>query len=240
MSTEESDELVRKIKSRGYWRVNLRPSKFEKERISSLADCANLVRECEVRLRGWYYPHYGKYEPMSGLDWVESRVDWADYKGIWRMYQSGQFIHLFGCKEDWLEEDVKVFGPPRFEIPPPKTILDVFNTLYTLTEIYEFTSRLAQKNLFDTGLYLSIELHGMKNRKLVILNRQRFPLFEDYICQILDDMPRSFTLQAGEIISRGSELALQHAIWVYERFNWRKPSIEVLKDAQNKLLEHRL
>ena len=94
--TPKLSEIVAKIKSRGYWEVVIRPLKFEKERLESLKDCANLVLENKVRLRGWDYPHVSsKYGVQSGDNWVENVTDWSSYEEFWRMYQSGQFLHLF-------------------------------------------------------------------------------------------------------------------------------------------------
>jgi len=45
-----SDELLKKIHSEGYWRVNIRPTRFEKERIGSLAECKEVVEACQVQL----------------------------------------------------------------------------------------------------------------------------------------------------------------------------------------------
>lgn len=233
-----AEKVLEKIKSRGYWRVVIRPVRFEKERIKSLAECAELVRRCKVSLRGWDYPHVsGRYEVQSGLDWVESLTDWNGYKELWRMYQSGQFLHLFGCREDWLGE-ASILGPSKYSNIKPGSVLSVLSTLYSVTEIYEFASRLAEKNLFDNSVYLSIGLHGMKNRKLKVFDIGR-SLFNDYICQI-NDLPLSKTITLEEILGRSHDLALHHTVWIFERFNWRSPPEEIFREDQKKFLERRM
>jgi len=234
-----AEEVLEKIKSRGYWFVNIRPLKFEEERIKSLRECKKLVKDCVVSLRGWDYPHYStRLEPISGLDWVESVTDWEEYKELWRMYQSGQFTHFFGCKEDWLGEAKTLFGTPRTWEYAPGSVLSVLNTLFRITEIYEFASRLAERKLFDEALYLNIELHGMKNRRLIFLDRRRI-FFHDYICGI-NSLPHSNTISIEDILGNAHDLALDHAIWIFERFNWDSPPREVLKEDQKRFLERRL
>jgi len=234
-----AEEILEKIKSRGYWFVNIRPLKFEEKRITSLAECKKLVKECVVSLRGWDFPHYfRKSEPISGLDWVESVTDWEEFKELWRMYQSGQFIHFFGCLEDWLGESKTLFGTPRNWKYAPGSILSILNTLFRVTEIYEFASRLARKKIFDEGLYLNIELHGMKNRRLIILEPHRI-LSDDYVCGI-KDLPHSKTISIADILGNAHELALDHTIWIFERFNWDSPPKTVLKEDQKRFLERRL
>jgi hypothetical protein len=227
------EELLAKIKSRGYWFVIIRPLRFKEERISSLEECSKLVRECQVSLRGWNYPHIT--DPKSGLNWVESSTDWECYKEYWRMYQSGQFVHLFGCREDWWSES-SLSSPETREIKPG-SVLSVLSTLFSITEIYEFAARLAEKNVFDHNLRLTIELHGMKNRKLTMLEPGR--ISRDYVCAI-NELPLSKTIPVEEILSQGHDLALKHTIWIFERFNWHSPPIKILKEEQNRLLEHRL
>jgi hypothetical protein len=159
------------------------------------------------------------------------------FKEFWRFYQSGQFIHFLGCIEDWLAEDVTLFGPSKFANIKPHSILDVTNTLYTLTEIYEFASRLAGKNLFDTSLQIDIQLHGMKNRKLsMALTPQRF-FRGEYICSISDLPNPPITITVGEIIGGRHDLSLDHALWIFKRFNWNFPNVGILKQDQKKFVE---
>lgn len=234
-----TEGLLEKIKSRGHWFVNIRPLKFKKERITSLNECKKLVKDCAVSLRGWDFPHHSsRYEPLSGLNWVESLTDWEEFKELWRIYQSGQFIHFSGCMEDWLGEAKTLFGTPRKWKYTPGSVLSVLNTLFRVTEIYEFASRLANRKIFDEGLYLNIELNRMKNRRLIMLDRRRF-LFRDYPCTI-DHLPHSNTISIEDILGKAHNLALDHTIWIFERFNWDSPPRNVLEEDQKKLLERRL
>lgn len=227
------EEILAKIKSRGYWFVVIRPVKFEEKRIRSLGECEELVRKCAVSLRGWNYPHYGRSK--SGIDYVESVTDWECYKELWRMYQSGQFVHFFSCREDWWHESSSRYVKKA----KPGSVLSVLSTLYSITEIYEFASRLAQKDVFDSELYISIKLHGMRDRRLIILEPMRL-LFRDYICAV-DDLPLPpKKISVERILGRGHDLALDDTIWIFERFNWHSPPRGILKEEQKKLLERRL
>jgi len=232
-----TDGILDRIKSRGYWRVIIRPLQFGEKRIRSLGECEKLIVECKISLRGWDYPHISKDGIVSGLDWVQSTTDWQSYKEFWRMYQSGQFIHFFGCREDWWRESsLSSEEVRRFE---PGSVLEALMTLFSVTEIYEFASRLAEKVLFDKGLQLTIELHGMRNRRLMFLDPRR-SLFDEYIC-VVNDLPHTQTMSTEEILGKGHDLALDHTVWIFERFNWRSPHIrEILKEDQRKFLERQI
>jgi len=156
---------------------------------------------------------------------------------LWRMYQSGQFVHLFGCREDWFEEAAVTLGLLKYQSIKSGSILSILLTLYRITEIYEFASRLAQTGLFNNNLYVSIELHGMLNRQLVFLETGR-QLFREYRCSI-KNISYERKISVDEIVSNTHELALNHTVYVFERFNWFSPPKDVLREEQKKLLERR-
>lgn len=229
----ESTPLIEKIKSRGYWFVRIRPLKFETERLKSLEKCANLVETSQVRLRGWPYPYVKAHKIQSGVDWVQCQVDWNHYIEYWRMYQSGQFAHLFACREDWWSES-SLIGEQIKKLKP-MSVMSILMTLYSLTEIYEFAARMAEKKIFDEALNLAIELHQMKNRQLIVLEPSR-SLFDEYVCKV-QDLPLQKVIPVEDILGRAHELALDHTIWVFERFNWRTARRDILKQDQEKFLK---
>ena len=233
-----TEQTLKKIKTHGYWEVVIRPPRFEKERIKPLPKCAELVEECKVSFRGWDYPACtAKYPPRGGGDYVEFATDWLAFKELWRMYQSGQFVHLFACHEDWWKTYGSRYSPEVAAIEPG-SVLSVVSTIYSVTEIYEFASRLAQKDIFTDKVHLSIALHGMKGRTLRILQFARH-LFYDYVSQI-DDVTCEEDIEVKELVANRYELALQHAFAIFHRFGWYNPSRDVFKEDQKKLIEGRL
>lgn len=228
------EDTIAKIKSRGYWEVIIRPLKFDENRLETLKACSDLVLENKVRLRGWDYPHISsKYGVLSGDSWVENVTDWNDHKEFWRMYQSGQFFHVFGCWEDWWGP-VRIFWSEKSQTEPGYG-LEFLATLYSLTEIYEFASRLAKKGLFDEMLKISITLHGMKNRRLVTTEIER-SLFDIYFCKI-ENITLNKEIAVNEIIAANNELAVDATCHVFERFSWLEPPKRVLKEEQDKFLK---
>ena len=90
VSVLDVKQRLEKIRSTGYWRVNIRPTKFDKSRIDSLESCWELVNSCKISLRGWDYPRVKEEERISGEDWVQSGTDFdtLGYVELWRFYQS--------------------------------------------------------------------------------------------------------------------------------------------------------
>ena len=161
-----STETMSDIKSRGFWRVMLRPALFQADRIPSLSDCKKLVADCKVSLRGWDYPHYDTV--ISGRDYIWSDTNWGSKKEVWRFYQSGQFANYFACPEDWWKEDPITSWEAKQYVSGYG--LEVLMALFRLTEIYEFAARLTQKGAFGDELTLSVRLQGMLGRRLITLH----------------------------------------------------------------------
>jgi hypothetical protein len=232
----EVEQILEKIKSRGYWQVIIRPLKYEEERLGTLSNCAELVQHCRVRLRGWDYPHVSRHGITSGTDYVESLTDWERYKELWRMYLSGQFFHLFGLREDWWGP-VRIFWSERRETIPGYG-LSILSTLYTITEIYEFAARLVQRDVFGDALNLSIMLNKMKDRRLVTLKIER-SLSDSYICHV-NSIPLERTMTVEEILGKSNEYAVDDTFRIFEIFNWFRVPKEMLREEQKRFLEGRL
>ena len=230
---------VSKITSRGYWKVIMHPSEFKQDRIANLLECQRLMENCKVSLRGWDYPHFEHL--VSGEDYICSETDWEIYKEYWRLYRSGQFVHYFGCVEDWwrgstLDAELGArYGPGE--------VLELIMVLYHMTEILEFASRMAQRNIFDNQMSLTVEVQGMHGRRLIRLGNSFFNEWGKYVSQQQASKFES-TFVVQDLIGRGAELALDQALRVYELFNWRDArlpqNVSNLRDEQRKLLERRL
>lgn len=170
MSTTE--ELINEIKERGYWEVVLRPVKYP-EKLFSFPELRNALETCQVRQRGWYYPHtsdaqrFGSY--YNANNYVESGVRWGMFAEIFRFYRSGQFIHYAGMYEDRKEDHPPMsftWNPDMKRPKPEQTFLESYGSLCRLTEIFLFASRLAQKGIFGKNLNISIKLHNQLHRIL--------------------------------------------------------------------------
>lgn len=227
-----NQELLDKVHSRGYWRVVVRPTDYQKNRIESLTKCYQLVQDATVRLRGWDYPHTEANALIYGQDYVESSSEFGSNKEIWRIYQSGQFVHHKAMIEDWQEEDIRLFGGQSRALGFKG--IDLINTLYCITEIVEFITRIATKNVLGNSVNIRIELHDTNNRRLFSWGNRRY-ISANRIC----DIPEIVIEQKYDVLSitaKSAEISMGMTLFVLERF---KLSItaEVLKEEQEKFLK---
>ena len=228
-------DILDKIHSKGYWRIIIRPTIFEKENLSSLTQCKKIIEEAVVLFRGWDYPHFDSSYINNKIDGIELSREFMHHIEYWKFFQSGQFVHHFACYEDFIEEP-RMNGL-HIDISKRK-YLSILSTLYTLTEIFQFTSRLISKDIFKPGVELTIGLHGMQDRQLFFWEPGRHlrGIYKSTVPNIVFNK----TYNCDKILESTSEIAMEVTIWIFERFNWPLESKVIFPEEQKKLLEKRL
>ncbi len=224
------EALLKKIHQHAYWRVLLRPGEFDQKRVPSLGRCKEIVTSSQVVLRGCEYPVAD--EVMIGQDWIESSCDWdgGPHYEYWRLFQSGQFVHHFSCAEEF-------HALPW--TPSPKRYLLVFNTLYTVTEIYEFAGRLAAQGVLRPSADIIVQLWGMQGRELTTQHPFEWPRLRGRISS-MEMIEHHVTVAAASLVGSATELGLDAATAIFEHFGWLNPPRDSLEEQQKKLLERRL
>lgn len=240
--------LMEKIKQNGYWKITIHPNEFKEDRIPSRADLKKIVEDNKVVLRGWDYPHLDQVINNVSRDSIESSCDWeaGPMYEYWRYYQSGLFVHYLILREDYrIDEDKKASIRSNFVFNKDQAekvdkFLDIIGTLYTLTEIYEFASRIAGNGYLGDDFTIEIELHGVKDRMLFFWNVWRH-LNMPYICRFEDDViivKRDYT--KDDIVQNAHKHALQEAIAIFNDFNWETVNSDIFEEDQKKFLERRI
>ena len=230
-------QLLDKIRSKGYWRVNIRPTEYEERRLGTLSEVRALVKSCQVSFRGWDYPFWEDKELRNEGEFVECSVDWGRFVEYIRFYRSGQFLHLFSALEDLL--DPKEMFKNRYPRPTPRAgYLSVIGVIYLATEIFEFAARLASKGLLRPKALISVQLHNMNDHQLEMFDASRI-LFREYVRLSSNPVVFEREVTEDELISSGDQLALDLAVEIFENFNWNDPPRQAFTEDQRKLRERR-
>jgi hypothetical protein len=137
------NEIIETIKkSSGYWYVRIRPSEeFYKKDLFNFEQLRKIVKDNQLRYRGWYYPHIQK--PFIVGDGVlGDSVNFGGFLEHWNFYRSGQFEHYFAMREDFtvspekLEQIKASFIFNKDDASNVDKLLEVVTTVYRMTEIY--------------------------------------------------------------------------------------------------------
>jgi len=230
-------ERLARIKKRGHWRIVVRPTVFEANRLPSLRDCLNVLERSRVTLRGWSFPHIGRCGPTTGQDWIESGADAPDMVEYWRFYQSGQFVYLSTCREDLILDGAHPTSVGHEERPPAGRYLAIMDALFRISEVFEFSARLCSRKVLSPQAYVEIKLVGMEERQLFFWETFRH-LGAPYRASVRE-ITFSDIFSEADLTTKAGMLALDAAFFVFERFGWLAPPRTVLAEEQRRFLERR-
>lgn len=237
-------ELINKIKQKGYWKVVIRPTIFNKDNIPSLDDCKKIIESCIISLRGWNYPHIHREGiKISGNDNIESYCDSESlgYFEYWRFYQSGQFIHYFSMREDYRIDEKELQRIKHQSETKSTKLLSILSTLYSVTEIFEFTQRLVAKDILGDAVEISIELGNVEGRELFFWDSFSRWLNMNYICTFRgENILVTRIVPKEELVSNSAKIALVACMEIFKKFNWINVPEQVFAEDQKKFLEKRL
>lgn len=224
-------ELLEAIRSRGHWHVFVRPSVFVERRLPDISGLYRIVEQASVRLRAVDFPHLDRRNsPVINLDWVGQDTDRGQHRESWRLYRSGQFVDVCGFWDDW--RDRSVFSPPDKGWQPGRR-LAIGDTLFRLTEIFEFAARLSMTPAGDESMHIEVRLKNLSGRVLYVDNPDRASDPWEQKATI-DEFPYVIDLARAELVGNPREQALRGVVELFKRFGWDGPS-EVLRGWQSEL-----
>ncbi|MGA7678304.1 MAG: hypothetical protein WCA51_08055 [Dehalococcoidia bacterium] len=223
--------LIEKIKSRGYWRMVIRPGQFVEKRIQDISALYPIIQKTSVELRGWDFPHVDPHtNPHIDVDWIGQESEWEHYLETWRFYQSGQFVDLVGIGGDW--RDQSTLWPADKEWKPG-ALLGIGDALFMFTEIFEFAARLALTEAGDGLIHIEITVGGLAGRRLFVDLHNIWPMFRKYEAS-LPEFPYTIELSRTELVAQPRELSLKPTAELFARFGWI-PDAAALRDIQKTL-----
>jgi hypothetical protein len=230
-------DFIEELRSRGFWRINFRPVHLDSADPLTLDDCFNVVQSASVSLRGWDYPHIASgARNESGLErfenFMQSWTDWLNHREFRRMYTSSQFLHYRALHEDWRTRDYGggrplIFGDGSSEMDEP--LLGVMGTVWFLTEVCEFLSRLVlQGGLYQEGVAIIIKLENTAGRSLFVDDTMRAP----FMYRRATSAPSiTYTRSASpaELVDPKT-LAAEVIRYFFDRFGWKPPAEQLTAD----------
>jgi hypothetical protein len=245
MADQTKTALPLPIRQVAHWEIVIRPARFNPTLVSPVRRCEELVRECTVALRGWNYPHMYEEHSERFEDSVGSWGTFQHHSEYWRLFQSGQFFHLLAFRENAYRErfeaqtgSVLRLGPAGFV---PSAYVDFASTVYTLTEMCVFASRLASRIPYpdEDPIDIAVSMIGVKNAVLTAWDMFKYDLWEF----LRADQPRiDWTEKVGfeELQASPQNVALRAAQFFFEQFHWDQQPTQLFRQEQERLLSRRL
>lgn len=236
------DEVISKIKQKGYWIINIHPVTYEEKLLPSRAATKEFVRNAVVELRGWDYPHFrdSDGDPYHIENGIEKIINWENHIEFWRMTQSVNFFHLLALREDWLDSVAYQNIMSKGDELENKKILGVIGTLYTLIEIFEFSKRLIKQGVITSNLVIDIQLHDILNRHLYVDSYNRTPLFFPRVAKTNAPWKWNKEYELSEIVEKVEDFSLEAFLDLLDLFGWDNPPTSTFKDDIKKFLSGRI
>jgi hypothetical protein len=177
----------------------------------------------------------------QGSNWMASWTEFMGHREYWRFYQSGQFLHLMSFQEDAIRPRAEQRAKAEiYDWPEGFTasgFLEVVMTLWTITEILEFAARLAAKEILGATASVDIRMVDVKDRVLFLSDPGRW--WDSFYAASEQTLGNSWSININELLSNPRDLALDAAIWFFERFGWLEIPQDILANDQRRLLERR-
>lgn len=237
-----NQDIVNKIKTKGYWIINIHPSEYKEKLVTSRSTVKDVVRNAVVELRGWDYPHFSDRDggPKIIDNGIEQSIDWENHIEFWRMTQSLNFLHILALREDWLDSiDYRNMWSRGDELKDKK-ILGVLGTLYTIVEIFEFSKRLIRQDLFTGKVLINIQLHDVNDRQLYVDSYNRVPFSFDRKSSSTKPWVWEKEYELTDIANNAEALSLEAFLDLIDLFGWTNPPLDAYKSDITKFLEGKI
>ncbi|HXF50749.1 MAG TPA: hypothetical protein VNM43_03590 [Dehalococcoidia bacterium] len=223
--------MLDKIHQDTYWRLVIRPTRFEQRRIASISGCKKIVEETRIVSPGWQYPYWDDRSVMAGNDWVQLVVDFSQRMEFWRFYQSAQFVHHMAA--------VERFRPARWQPAPPRPIF-VEGLIYLMMGLYEFAARMARRGILDPAAYVAVELHNTSQRQLIFWDGWLQAHLGEYVCNVDPISVVEEEIKAPDLVARTTDLAMEAVVRLCESFGWFEPPRQLLSALRDRAVQGRL
>lgn len=230
---EYSNPTIENIRSRGYWQVIVRPTKFNEKLIPNLGDLEPIIDNSIAQIARDTFPSIILNKALQkGQDWIGQTIDYNIILEDWRLYQNGLFIDLFGIREDWYER----LNSSDLEIYTPGTILIIERVIFHLTQIFSFASRLALSEIYndEANINIDITINDLQNRELKALESLRgivAPI--TYRAASLPKYSYNKAIPRADLIANPLGFAQQVAQDIFYRFNLLNISPNIIRQVMN-------
>jgi len=223
------ESIGNELKKFGYWEVYAYPSYYKLNRVADQKVMKELIRKSEVRLRGWNFPHTDSHGNASNFTrGRQSYTVWERYREGYRAYKSGLFVWK---RAFW--EDIGEHGGEG------KPILSFISAIWSITEFFLFFKRYYEEIALGEDLHIKIVLNGTKDRSLVALGSNVFPL-SDYC--VAKENPIFFEedLKVVELKASYKEIANRMIKEIFLVFNSEEITEKTIDQWQTKLIERNM
>lgn len=243
LTTTSEQPILEKVKQGPYFSLRVIPDSeiatlsFEEARKSAL--------DAKVSLRGWDFPHVDMRQVFNGPEYIFGVVDWHRHLELWRLYLSGQFVYLgnlWDVLPEFQERLRRELEQDFFEATDAQKrsvvgLTSFIGLIYSVTEFYVFTARLAERLRWPTSVVMKCRLKNIDGWALGAGDPSL--IWHSYFQSKVKDIDLSKTVLVTELVAEPQKLALNSIKVLFAGFNWNDASENMIRQWQTKLLAGR-
>lgn len=209
----------------GHFEVMTHPTIHNSKRVQSLPEVQAAVRDSEVALRGWDFPHTDKKDAGPFGQGIQSVTIWDRYAEGFRLYQSGLFLWRRAYWED--VEDKRGHDGQR--------LLSFISAIWSFTEFFTFLSRLYEHIVPDGTVRIRVKMTGCSGRELASFD----PMirFNEGHTSHEDTISQEREVQVVELRASHLDIAREFVKHVFHVFDWPDVTDTMIAGWQNKLIK---
>lgn len=209
----------------GYFEIMAHPTVHNPKRIASLPEVETVIRESEVSLRGWNFPHTDKEDSSPFGYGFQSTTAKDRYIEGFRLYQSGLFL--------WKRVYWKDIEDKRGR--KGQRLLSFIAPIWSFTEFFTFLSRLYERIAPDSTIHVQVKMTGCDGREL-ISSDPMIAFLGGYISRE-DTISQERETQVVELRASYLDIAREMVKHVFHVFNWLDASDAMIVEWQQKLIK---
>jgi hypothetical protein len=224
---------VEKLEERGYWRVEIRPADYVARRVDNINQLRQQLEACRVQLRGWDFPHLPRdWDVPDSQKSIGLETDWSGHVEVWRAFLSGQFVYRGGVWTDWLDQHFFHTPDPEW---PPGSRLPIVDSVWHLTEFFEFAVRWSQSEVAADVINIDISFHGLAGRRLFSGHEQR-AWFAAYGPAKAKSFSVQHTVPRTALIAEAKAMAVNASEELFQLFGYA-PTAGLIATLQEELFD---
>lgn len=215
------EELKKRIKSGGYWKIILRPVEFLEKKIPSLIDCKNIIGTNAIRYRGWEFPIINHEHYNNLNNGIESFIELKQFRECWEFYQSGQFVFHSSFYEDDEKDEIKKYASFPMAMNEEDISKGNFQCIEfiinRITILFDFIEKITKMDVLGNEFLITIELNNVKERVLFFYKRSRLITIV-YKCKI-NEIKYEEKFEKLTFLNEKDNLIIACCEYIFERFN---------------------
>lgn len=228
-------DLVKKIKSSGFFEVTISPRTFQQKRIKKVTELFPIIERCHVELFGHDFPYIARTNMVvpDRTESISERQDAGHRLERWRFFQSGQFTDIRALHSDWMDDYPG--GKPKNINWKQGEVLFIEHVLIAFAETFEFAARLSNTAAGDPAMSIVLTVGGLQGRRLAVADMAKLDLVGGSPPAAVPEVKQQFAMSRAQLLADRNLAVVEASQHLFSMFG-KDLSEDILSDWLRQLV----